>query len=443
MNRLVMTMACLTPLLLPVIWITGTTLFWVLLVALLNCFRWQRPSAIEWALTAVALLLTLGLVAGQMIGVPSDRAFSSVYHLSHWFILLAFVNIGRSVTANPRNHDLFATLSKGAAVCLCVMVAYMLAAAWYVSTAPRINIQFPSLLVGTLAPQINMLSGYAMIAVSKVNTISSGLEWRLIGFGLWTSEGAYLASIIGLFAMIQTHAKFGIKALIVIELAVLLALNLAGSRTSSAAYVLSMGVWFIPMARHWRVATVLVAPVMLGAVALFVLYGIDFLSAELEKAYEFRQASSGARFVSYLVAFELVMDRNPLTGLGYMPKIPELVHIPIGSHSSWTSILIRGGFAAVAAFALVHVLLLGKLWTTAVRIQAKAASSSLSDLLPAMVLMRCLIVTLLGWITEDLDGPAAGVAFAGLSIGLFLGLHKFENGFGLGLPETRNRTRWR
>lgn len=442
-GRIVAVMACLTPVLLPVTWITGTTLFWVLIVALVNCFCWRRPSAVEWALMATALLLVLGLVAGQMIGVPSDRATSSIYHLSHWFVLLAFVNIGRFVTADERNNDLFAMMSKGAALCLCLMVAYLMIVAWFVSKNPLVAIQFPSLIVGKFASEISVLSGYVMIAVNKVNTISSGFEWRLIGFGLWTSEGAYLASIVGLFAMIYTHSRFGITGLIAVEIAVLIALHLAGSRTSSAAYMLSMGAWFVLLGRYWRFAVILAVPLAIGAIALFIGYGMEFLRAEIAEAYEWRQASSGARLVSYLVGIEMVMDRNPLTGLGYLPMIPELVHIPIGSHSSWTSIFVRGGFVALAAFALVHFLLLGKIWKTLLSVKTRAATTSLSGLLPAIMLVRCLIVTLLSWLTEDLDGPAGGVAFAGMAIGLFLGLHSRDNDTAQVVAESRIRMRWR
>ncbi|MCR9138481.1 MAG: O-antigen ligase family protein [Alphaproteobacteria bacterium] len=442
-GRIVAIMACLTPVLLPVIWITGTTLFWVLIVALANCFCWRRPSAVEWALVATALLLVLGLLAGQMIGVPSDRATSSIYHLSHWFVLLAFANIGRFVMADERNHDLFALMSKGAALCLCLMVAYLLIVAWYVSKNPLVPVQFPSLIVGRFASEISVLSGYVMIAVNKVNTISSGFEWRLIGFGLWTSEGAYLASIVGLFAMIYAHSRFGIIGLIVVEIAVLIALHLAGSRTSSAAYTLSMGVWLVLLGRYWRFAVVLAIPLAIGAVALFIGYGMEFLRAEIAEAYEWRQASSGARLVSYLVGIEMVLDRNPLTGLGYLPMIPELVHIPIGSHSSWTSILVRGGFAALAVFALAQILLLGKMWTTLQRVKSGAPTARLATLLPDIILVRCLIVTLLSWLTEDLDGPAAGVAFAGMAIGLFLGLHNQDKVAGPAVAETHERMRWR
>jgi hypothetical protein len=419
-ERVILALVCWFPLALPFVWISGLTLFWVLMITVGWIVSWRRMSDVEWAFALTALALVIGLIVGQVMGLSSDRAMSSIYHIIHWVILLAFMNAGLLLGMAADADGWMAKLSKAALISFVLMVAYMLVMAVIVSAKPG-PIVFPSLIVGTFVPGLEMLSGYLTVTVAKINSISSGSEWRLIGYGLWTSEGAYLAVILGLFAMMAAYAKAGLGAIVAIEVGVLFAIAMTGSRTTIVAYMLSMGVWALLLAHYWRLALALSLPLLAGGAIFFFAYGLDYLVGAFHQANEFRAASSGTRFASYRLAFEMTMDQNPLTGLGYTPKIREYIHVPIGSHSSWTSILIRGGFVGVFAFAVVYILLARDLlrsWSYMFKASSRLPASRL---IPDIAFSRAVLVTLLWWLTEDLDGPAAGIAFSGLAIGLFVG----------------------
>ena len=433
-DRLLFAAVCAFPLWLIFSWVTGLTFFAILLVVAVSLFVPGGLSRIEKAVFASAFFLLVGLMVGLVTGMVGDRAMSSIYHIIHWGILAAFIRAGVSITRSSDRDRLLGRLSDFSLISLACMSLYMLTMAWVVSSNP-VAIQFPTLIVGKFASSINMLSGYVAVSVSKVNSVLSGSEWRLIGFGLWTSEGAYLAVVIGLFAMISGFVRFGVSAIVFIEVLVLAAVVLTGSRTTLGAFVLSMGFWLLLAMPYWRALLVISTPILIAGLVFFIGYGLEMAIESVQRANEFRQDSSGARFLSYITAWNMAIDLNPLTGLGATPLKPELLHIPIGSHSSWTSVLIRGGFLGVMAFAWIHLLLIGR-----------AAKSirflviSISDIDPkvlviSIVLMRALLVTLLSWITEDLDGPAAGAAFAGLVLGLFWGWNDRIQQIGKPKPE--------
>lgn len=418
LDRLLIAVVCSFPLWFPVAWISGLTLFAALFVMLASLFVRRAICVLEWVFAAGAFCLVLGLVVGQLAGFPSDRVMSSIYHILHWGILLAFIKLGIALMQAQDWRSLYSRLSSAALICLGLMIAYMGAMAFVAPSAAG-AVRFPSLVVGPFASQINMLSGYAMIEVVKVNSVLSGHEWRLIGFGLWTSEGAYLAVVIGLLAMWASKARFGWAGVFAVEGAVLMALFLTGSRTTIAAYCLTMAVWALLFWRNWRVMLVTMLPLLVGLGVFFVAYGFDMALDAFHRANEFRQDSSGARFVSYLTAIDMTLATNPLTGLGYTPKIPEILSIPIGSHSSWTSILIRAGLLGVAVFAVIYGLLIKRLGQSALMLIGMVVRGEEQDFVLSISLIRAVLVTLMWWMTEDLDGPAAGAAFAGLVIGLF------------------------
>lgn len=417
LDQLILSLVCLFPLWLIAVWVSGLTLFAVLLMAGFSLFLFSRLTRLEAATLGTALFLLLGIGLAMIWGNPGDRAISSIYHIIHWVFLISFMRLGLMMMRSPDRARWLTRLSHASLISLIAMVVYMAVMAWIISADP-VNYRFPSLVMGRLAPDLEFFSGYSKIAVTKINP---GGELRLIGFGLWTSEGAYLAVAIGLFAMMSAYRYLGIAGIVLVEVAIFVALGLTGSRMTIAAFLLSMGAWLLFFTPYWRQLLVGLSPLLLGIVAFLLFDGINLIIDAWHRANEFRQASSGTRFTSYVTAWQLTMEQNPLTGLGYTPDMPELIHVPVGSHSSWTSILIRGGFVAVIGFAWMYWLLIKRLFgavaTTLDAIKARDAEQCVL----AILLMRGVFVTLLWWITEDLDGPAAGVAFAGLAIGLFWG----------------------
>lgn len=419
-NRVVQWIVALFPIWLMATWLSGLTLFAVLLTCAVCLFAFSRLNHLELATLATALCLSLGIGLALFLGQAEGREMSSFYHIIHWGFLICFMHVGRRMMQSADQTLWIDRLSKAAFISMLIMTIYMLVVAWMMTKNPTV-IYFPSLVVGRLAPDLTMLSGYSNVIISKINEISGGSEWRLIGFGLWTSEGAYLAVIIGLLAMVFAGKRYGVAAILLLEAAIFVTVGLTGSRTTILGFLLSMAAWLLLAARHWRLVLVAMTPLFFGGLVFFVVIGMDLLIDAIHKASEFRQASSGTRFASYITAWQLTMERNPITGLGFTVLMPELIHVPVGSHSSWTSILIRGGFLAVFCFLWMQILLVHRLKMVAATLIRQGAHKSWQDMILPIILMRGVIVTLLWWLTEDLDGPAAGVAFAGLILGLFWG----------------------
>ncbi|MCV6602786.1 MAG: O-antigen ligase family protein [Cohaesibacter sp.] len=419
-NQVVVSLVCWFPLWLPFLWLSGLTLFWVLALLCLWSFSWQRWSAIEGAFALTALSLLLGLIMGQVIGFQSDWVMSSIYHLIHWAILLAFMNIALVVGCSDQSEGLLNKLSVASLLSFMLLVFFTISVLVIVKVQPG-QIVFPSLVVGRLFPGLDMLSGFMTVTFAQVSPESAGSELRFLGYGLWTSEGAYLAVVLGLLAMMAAYNKVGWSGIVALEIGVLFVVAMTASRTTILAYMLSMGAWTLLMARYWRLAIALSLPLLVAGAIFFLAFGLDYLVLVFNKANELRAASSGTRFASYRLAIEMTMDYNPVTGLGYTPRILEYIHVPIGSHSSWTSIFIRGGFIGLACFAAVYLLLSRDMVRSCAFIYKASSRLPFTRLLPDIVFGRAVFVTLLWWLTEDLDGPAAGVAFSGLVIGLFVG----------------------
>lgn len=401
-------------------WLSGLTLFSVLAVSLVGVFALQKPTKLEVAVLATAAFLALGIVVAMLLGTTEGRASSSIYHIIHWAFFLTFIQYGARLSEMPDRDVWLATLSKAAFLSFVIMMVYMLIAAWFVSSNPT-PIQFPTLVTGYIAGGIDMLSGYKFINVSKINPALGETEWRLIGFGLWTSEGAYIAVILGLLAIPFALSRFGMQTIILIEISILIAITFTGSRTLLLAFILSIFFWALLYSQYWRVFLISSAPVFLFCILFFFLGGHALLFDAIRQWTEARAESSGTRFISYLTAWEMTLSHNPLTGLGFTPLRPNLIHVPVGSHSSWTSVFIRGGFLAVISFTFIHLLLFGRILKLSISVFQDAAKGRIENNFYTIILFRAVFITLTSWFTEDLDGPTAGIAFAGLVIGLLWG----------------------
>ena len=93
----------------------------------------------------------------------------------------------------------------------------------------------------------------------------------------------------------------------------------------------------------------------LAVIPALVLGMIEFIS-------EFRSYSTESRLTSYTLGLETALNLSPAFGIGYKPMV-EFLSIPIGSHSSFISSLIRGGVLALAAFVFAFYLTPAFLWS--------------------------------------------------------------------------------
>ena len=58
---------------------------------------------------------------------------------------------------------------------------------------------------------------------------------------------------------------------------------------------------------------------------------------------------------SYMLSFKIVMEENILTGIGVKPRFEHML-IPVGSHSTFVGLFVRGGALALV-FAIFFFIL--------------------------------------------------------------------------------------
>lgn len=165
---------------------------------------------------------------------------------------------------------------------------------------------------------------------------------RPLTFAPWYTAGAMTIFASGLYYMMARVAQGArIRTEVLLEGLIFFLLFIALSRTTLAMY----GLGFMLGAFIFRdSARTLFVFLLLGIGALALLaVGINF------NPLEFRNYSTETRFSAYRLGIEYSIDRSFLFGIGYKPHSSE-VNVPIGSHSSFISFIVRGGLPAGVIF---------------------------------------------------------------------------------------------
>lgn len=409
-------------LLMPLNWLLGTTLIAVFAAALALAFPLHRLSSLEYAYGCLCGALVLGLAVATLQGVGANQIVGAVFNVAMILTLVAFANFGRKAqSVRPSPHMPAERIYRAAFWCFWLQIAVIAAAYAYVAATGNTEVSFRSLLLGAGGELPGILRYYSTVFVSVRDGVALDADARIVGIGIYPTEGAILVLTVGLLASVHAVRRRRYVLAVMVEIAVALSLIEMASRTTLAAYALSLALLGALGGRKMLRFLVPCAPALAGALVLGALYGPEVIAAWVDAANQARSESSGTRFSSYALALELVWQKNPITGLGILPKEPSLLEIPIGSHSSWTSLLTRGGLVALAAWLAVNAMLLAKI----VRAQAVLYRDR-SGIDPArrfelVSLCRCVLVLMLWWITEDFDFPAHQIVVAGLAIGLLWG----------------------
>lgn len=418
--RLQLRVAAALVLLMPVNWLLGTTLIAVFAAALVLAFPVQRFSALEYAYGFLAAALVLGLAVALLQGVAANQIVGALFNVAMILALIAFAGFGRK--AQSVGGSLPADrIYRAAFWCFWLQIAVIAVSYAYVSVSGNKEASFPSLLLGAGGELPGILRYYSSIFISVRDGISPEADPRVVGIGIYPTEGAILVLSVGLLASIHACRRRRYVLAVLVEVAMALALIEMASRTTLAAYLLSLMLLGALAGRKLLRLLLLSSPAIATALVLGAIYGPDLVASGIDAANQSRAASSGTRFSSYTLALELVLQHNPLTGLGILPKDPSLLEIPIGSHSSWTSLLTRGGLVALAAWIAVNVVLLAKIVRAQILVYRDRPRIERARRIEFVNLGRCVLVLMLWWVTEDFDFPAHEVAVAGLAVGLLWG----------------------
>jgi hypothetical protein len=294
----------------------------------------------------------------------------------------------------------------------------------------------PTLLLSIFGTLPGVLDFYSNIKIAVVDWTSAGASIRPTGLGIYFTEGALILSLSAIMTLIHLPRSPLRRTAVEITTGVLLIVM--ASRTiliaHAAAWALALGL------RNRSVTDVLiVAGLFLGALACVAaaLGGFEMLPLFFaDEIVASRQGSTDVRLQSYSMAYDLVVQQNPLFGLGIKPFDESLLEVPIGSHSTLASTFTKGGFVSLAVFAAFYFAIIA-IWISFV-----LRSRRISILFPesvwkrVLLLLRAAVVVLCWMVTEDIDAAANATVLGFLSIGL--GLGALDTVFSL--SQTRHRS---
>ena len=415
-------LAALTVLLVPLNWLLGTTLLWVFVVGLVLARPLYRASFIEWACVFLCAALVLGLSVAVMVdGVPEERLIGPIFNVAIILVFAVFVNFGRKAQAvrlaarAPADR-----IYQMAFWCFGLQAAVIGGSQLFISLTGMNEVSIPT-LVGLGGELPGILSYYSSIFLTIRDGFEIDADPRIVGVGIYPTEGAILVLTVGLLAAIHACQRGRYALAVLIECVIAVSLIVMGSRTTLAAYGASLALLFALGGRRLLGLVLMCSPVIACVLLLAAIYGPELVGAMFDMANQSRADSSATRFSSYMLAIAMVLDNNPLTGLGILPRIDSLLDIPIGSHSSWTSLFTRGGFIALSVWFVLNAGLIAKVVRSQWLLYVQDPSVAPSRQLELVNLSRCIVVVMFWWLTEDFDFPAHHVVIAGLSIGLFWG----------------------
>lgn len=410
----------LTVLLLPVNWLLGTTLPWMFAVAFVLILRGRSFSLLEALFLWLIAALALGLLVALSGGGIADRALASIFNMSVIVVLVGFLNAGVNLGGAATRTQERCRLYGAARTIFWLNGAFVLAVFAITTASGRYDLSMRTLLLGQLGELPGVFGVYSEAVFSVIDWTTAGPEPRVIGFGIYATEGALLFLLLGLLGGIDAVRRGRTGLWLAIEAALVIGLVLMASRTTLLAYLVSVPLLFVLWrGRLARLAIVALPVVAVGGV-IAAFYGGDAVSAFIAAQNESRLGSSGTRFLSYTTAIHMVLDENLLTGLGIKPRDDTVLLIPIGSHSSPISIFTKGGLVALLVLASIYaVLLYGIVRAQLVAWLAPIGSLSRRARFELLQLSRAVLVILVWWLTEDFDVPLHEAGLAGLAFGLF------------------------
>lgn len=399
--------------LLPVIWLVGIEFVWYHILALIllsrnwNAFRRIGPYDALFYLLIAVLGISLILSPTSVYGTP-DRVVAALNNIT---LISVFYIVSVSTTHLVRQNKLTdgerAALMRSILrnVIAFVILSILAAGIWIWSSADRIWV--PTLF-GLVAPPMPGLLGEYQQATLIASDYPFGTKIpRSSMFATFSTTAAFVvASLSGIYLLAASlrqspHDKV-IRGFMPISIA-------------AVAFTLSRASLFATVAA-WLSAMLISRFRMLGLTAIIVTaIGLSWgVSNLFELLSEARPGSSATRFEGYSTSITMVMEASPLIGIGVKPRLDDL-NIPIGSHSSVISFLVRGGILGAS---LGLLFFLGGPLMDAGRVILSYAAGRRRYGAPALLGAFFSAVFLVYFLVQDIDAYAVAAFVGGLYAGL-------------------------
>ncbi len=330
--------------LVPLWWILGADFFVYHLFSLYFIAKYPKvflpDDARKVSLLMVVIMLGVGLVVSAItMDYEPFRYFAAFNNMSVLFVGYCYYCLVLHFLLNSSNN--FYTLWKSVFPISLVYIILSVFLFYFVLGGSSESIILPTFL-GLITPDApGLLGQYQKAILVSSNWFMGDSHPRLFILAPYAT-GTAIVGCCAAFISLAYLQRRGVSANIrmVFMLIMFVGVVLTLSRATIAGYILAMGVIFISAIPFRLVMVVLpMAPVVF-------LLAFPYLISIFDASLESRQGSTDTRMFSYLLSFKIVLEENILTGIGVKPRFEHML-IPVGSHSTFVGLFVRGGVLAL------------------------------------------------------------------------------------------------
>jgi hypothetical protein len=344
----------------PIIWILGVDFFIYHLFAIYLFLKRPRKFAVNSYFDLTIWVGIFALLISSFINLfaentDASRIFAAWNNIGLLIVGWAFFKVATSYDfSNPDSEKKARKISRNVYIFFFLSIALVL---YYMLTKDEISV---TTFFGFLSPKTDGLIG----RFQSTEVLTKDLFYRID------------VPRIALFSSFSTSAAMIVAMLTAISIGFKVLHPGMNLKTRRVFFLGAFGVVFT-LARGailglvgWVVAAFLIWKLGRGAIfflAALVVCAGAFLSVNSSYIDEFQNArpgSSNTREEMYVASFSMVLDNNPLIGLGVKPRTDDFA-IPIGSHSTLLSLFVRGGVLALVPF-FIALVLCPIIWTLSV-----------------------------------------------------------------------------
>jgi len=330
--------------LIPIWWILGIDFIVFHILSLFYLFLrlsvFKINDYFQLCLMLIILFLLISLITSN---VRLDRWFASLNNISILFVGYFYYSytknyLYRNPIYNNRRFFKYFFILSILYICTAILSAFL----YYFGFQEITFSTFFGLLPINLP---GLLGQYQEITLFKPNWFLNTNVPRLFIFHLYATGSALIigiAGLIGLNFIPQNQPKLRLIFLTFIFASLFFTL----SRTSLFAFIISCSLLVLFYLGKFLSFYVLLLLISFGL--LFISSFNDMFIALLDA----RENSTSARLFVYKLSLDFIMEHDFLFGVGFKPRLDDFF-IPLGSHSTYISLFVRGGLVCLFLFSFM------------------------------------------------------------------------------------------
>ncbi len=373
----------------------------------------RRGTGLYLPPTAVLIFLAAAIYGFSIvIHAPTSqttRIIAALYNLSFWLMGALLVVVLSNAFRMDSMEDVFSAFrSLSVQVAVLTLIVFI----FWLKRTDQLELQTPLFGLSKFLGSTNLVKDSLIIRPLTFDWFASSSRPRLNILAPYPTASAGLIMIAIFFLFTDGVLKKRTQSPFWIGLlgASFLALGMTLSRMSILALSVSfLFVWFIGR-KHFFVWVVVGGSLFLAI--------LPWLSQFTEWIMGLRGGSSSVRMDLYRYTIDQLSGADWILGVGMKPR-EDIFAIPIGSHSTYVSMLYKSGGVGLGVFVLFQIVLFLR-WFS-LKEDARARRHY-------FLFWRCLgfvFVSMGLWvITEDIDAPQALSFLYFSSIGIFEGFRK-------------------